>query len=170
MQHRRMEVVVTCVCACVCMCGYPCAYAWVEFNHCMRLCSWCHFWLKEVKESLHHVPLGATQEFLIKAIVSKLHKLHCREQERVCAARLCIYSEVLASVYSAPWYTVLFFHFVFFLAALFTLSHLLSSLLWIVTVMIIKGTWLKVPDKKKKYNKISFRCILLLNGGLVLLV
>lgn len=104
-----------CVCVCVCMRGYPCAYAWVEFNHCMRLCSWCHFWLKEVKESLHHVPLGATQEFLIKAIVSKPHKLHCREQERVCAARLCIYSEVSASVYSAPWYTVLFFRFVFFL-------------------------------------------------------
>lgn len=83
--------VCVCVCTCICVRGFPCTYAWAELYYGMRFCSWCHFRLKEVKESLHCVPRSATQEFLIKPIVSKLHKLNCREQDSVCVPQDPVY-------------------------------------------------------------------------------
>lgn len=160
-----------CVCTCICVRGFPCTYAWAELYYGMRFCSWCHFRLKEVKESLHCVPRSATQEFLIKPIVSKLHKLNCREQDSVCVPQDPVYILTFQHqfIQCPDIQFCFFFLFYFFVVDLFT-SHLLSSLLCTVIVMIIKGTWLKVPDMPNKYNKISFWYFLLLNEGLVLLV
>lgn len=91
------------------------------------------FQIKEVNESLYCVTLGATQEFLVQAILSKLHKLHCREQERVCLQRDPVYILTFQHQFLIYSFVLLFF----------------SSSLWLVVVTIIKSTWLKVPGMPK---------------------
>lgn len=132
----------------------------------MRFCSWCHFRLKEVKESLHRV---LHKNSLQRPLFSKLHKRHCRKQELVWAATSCINSDISGSLYSTPWH-VCFFFVLFFLCCPFNCSMFPFRFNLDSDRNTNKRLLAQGARYAKRYNKISFQYFLQVNKGLFLLV
>lgn len=135
----------------------------------MRFCSWCHFRLKEVNESLHR---ALHKNSLQRPLFSKLHKRHCRKQELVWVANSCIHSDISGSLYSAPWHW--FGHCGSFLFCFFCCPFNCGVFPFRFNLDSDRNTNKRLLAQgaryAKRYNKISFQYFLQLNKGLFLLV